>query len=372
MWDPANGRQQAHKRTLSQADGKVFPGQVDPSSWSGNATNLTSFTSKEFHYIHIPKTAGESFLLDSPFHISVGSTMQGNHEKTYYETPSLFLSDYQKRYSVVFLRQPTSHVLSQFLECKYDPYFRNFATTLPGYNELENATAGFDAWIKNFIDMELQNKYGKEPSYRCYEPWNMQARYMTASGKNDPHFAKDRSGRLPSLDLAETNLRKIDVVGITEYYSASLCLLEYLALDGALSPLCQKCDPTTGKIIAQKQQHRESHGVPHHSVDMISEQSLQFIENNLTSIDQELYKVGRHLFDEQIEQIWRTTSVDLLCRDNYFSPRQVELPENEYLETDMRYPRLFLYLIPLIALLSTLRIWRMAGRYGCCMERQSN
>jgi hypothetical protein len=387
QWLPLVDSNKSH-RELSQADGKIFPGQIDPSSLLSEHKNATklSVEKKEFHYIHIPKTAGESFLLDSPFHIGVGSTMQGNAEKTYYETPSLFQNDKKRRYSVVFLRQPTNHVLSQFLECKYDPYFRNFAKTVPGYNELENVTAGFDEWITNFIDMELHNVYGKEPSYRCYEPWNMQARYMTASGKEkDPHFAHDRSGRVPDLSLAASNLRTIDMVGITEYYSASLCLLEYFALDGTLSPLCRQCDPSTGKIMAQEKQHRESHGVPHHSIDMISEQSLQYIENNLTTIDQELYKMGLQLFDEQIEMVWRATGVDLLCRDdrekhyhagapvelpeqNSYTMKQVELPENEVWETDMQYPTMILYLLPLVMLWSVFRFWKSMGRFrpGCC------
>lgn len=347
------------QRTLSQADAKIFQGQVSP-SYAGVQQNSTYFKMKRFHYIHIPKTAGESFLLDSPLHIGVGSTLQGNHEKSYSETPQLFLDDDPTRYAVVFLRKPTSHVLSQFLECKYDPYFRNIATDLPGYSLLANATGGFDEWISNFIEMELTRKYGKEFGYRCYEPWNMQARYLTASGKKkNPHFAADHSGRFPSLKTAEMNLRKMDIVGITEYYSASLCLLEYVALDGTLSPLCRQCDPATGQIIAQEKQHRESHGVPHHSVDMISEQSLQFIEHNLTTIDQQLYAIGLQLFSDQVETVWRATGVDLLCRDDYYyQPKQVPVPENDY-NKKVRDPTKLLYLIPLFVLCS-LFVYRKA------------
>lgn len=310
------------QRALSQADSKIFQGQLSP---VGN-DNTTHFEIKRFHYIHIPKTAGESFMLDSPQHIGIGSTLQGNREKTYYETPELFLDDDDSNtthYSVVFLRNPTSHVLSQFLECKYDPYFRKIVNDLPGYSSLDNATDGFDEWILRFIELGLNSTYGKSLCYGCYEPWNMQARYLTASGKNDAHIARNYDGRFPSLEEAENNLRKMDVVGITEYYSASLCLLEFVALDGALSPLCRQCDPMTGKVIAQQSQHRESHGVPHHSVDMISDHTLKFIEENLTVIDKQLYERGFQFFMDEVDKVWSATGVDLLCRDNYYQQKKV-------------------------------------------------
>ena len=338
------------RRALSQADGVVFQGTVS------QAGNETKFVHKQFHYIHIPKTAGESFLLDSPAHIGVGSTVKGNSEKTYLETPELFLND-PSRYSVVFLRKPTSHVLSQFLECKYDPYFQARTIQLPGSSSLDSAIDGFDEWISHFIDIGLTMMYGKDFGYRCYEPWNMQARFMTASGKNDPHFATDQRGRIPSLKMAETNLRKMNIVGITEYYSASLCLLEFVALDGELSPLCRQCDPTTGKIIAQEIQHRETHGVPHHSVDMISDQSWKFIENNLTTVDQQLYAIGLQLFADRIEQVWRDTGVDLLCRHNYYQAKQVAL----HWTKGMQDPAKLAYFIPLFVMSSLflfLKAWR--------------
>mmetsp|Transcript_17323 Transcript_17323/g.50541 ORF Transcript_17323/g.50541 Transcript_17323/m.50541 type:complete len:259 (-) Transcript_17323:68-844(-) len=90
--------------------------------------------------------------------------------------------------------------------------------------------------------------------FNCYDPTNMQTRYMTCHrGADfdvgsycipgwfcrkvaDGHCAMTASDLQPSLEEATTNMRRLHWVGITEFYLESLCLLAfqvYHALDHA-------------------------------------------------------------------------------------------------------------------------------------------
>merc|ERR1711862_5675 len=81
--------------------------------WEGKIPVKGSEKLQHFHFIHIPKNGGSSFLNESSKHMPVGSVMKGNKERSVYHT----LGD--RKDMVVFLRDPSKHVLSQFLECKY-------------------------------------------------------------------------------------------------------------------------------------------------------------------------------------------------------------------------------------------------------------
>ena len=100
-------------------------------------------------YIHIPKTAGESFMQDSVNFLPTETMLRGNGERTMEETRQW---KYERTKLTVFLRHPWKHVLSQFLECKYDLWGRMVTrrTGFPGKDK-ETTTAGFSEWLEHFL-----------------------------------------------------------------------------------------------------------------------------------------------------------------------------------------------------------------------------
>ena len=207
-------------RLLSKEDHVVFQGQVVL-----NDTVLVA-PSQNYTLIHIPKTAGASFLVESPRHMPRGTTLRGNREKPFLATKPSVPSAASM---VILLRDPIKHVLSQFLECKYAPYGQQVTkgTGFPlGSNNNNNSGiyGGFEEWIDHFRSKN-ESTFGKKGAYHCYDPSNMQTRFLV--NDRGAHFVRNASELNPSLDQAKLHLESIGLVGISDYYDASVCLLEY-------------------------------------------------------------------------------------------------------------------------------------------------
>jgi len=317
------------RRALSKADWTTFHGTINMSSVNAHLP-VNATVPKAFHLIHIPKSAGDSVMQDSPAHMAVGQTLKGNKELPYYATvhTEKFWNDPEdNQRAVVFLREPTSHIFSQFLECKYDTWGQNKTngTEFPGFGELDDVMAGFDDWISHFANTTASHtadyiQHGRNPkqfAYNCYDPWNMQARYLTLNNDTffqNVHFVPSAAhARQPPLQVAMANLHNPKLIlGITSYYAASMCLLEYHALGGQLlTEACRTCGD--GKLALTKQQHHDKHGVPAHSTKMITNPVTQHYIQQLTRVDQELYEYALNLFVEELNVVQNTTGIDLRC-----------------------------------------------------------
>ena len=105
-----------------------------------------------------------------------GSTMHGNYEQTIFIIPS------KRENTVVFLRDPYRHVLSQYMECKYDTWGQQVTrgTGFPGTHKMEEVLGGFEEWVRHFVKGKAI--LGGRGAYNCYNPWNMQARYLSVKG----------------------------------------------------------------------------------------------------------------------------------------------------------------------------------------------
>jgi len=229
------------RRSLSSVDKTTFEGILTSKSAGGNTAKQHAGNAalKHIVFIHIPKTGGDSFMKDSPRHMAKGQTLKGNHEKSFLYSASNEMNDDPGIQAMVMLRNPLAHVLSQFLECKYDDWGQIVTnhTDFPGYGQFYSVLAGFDSWIEHFVTNA--EKYGESHAYNCYDPWNMQTRYMAVKDDLNAHYPTTQEGRFPSLTKAQASLRNPRlIVGILEHYAASLCLLEYHALQGQLSEAC--------------------------------------------------------------------------------------------------------------------------------------
>ena len=83
------------------------------------------------------------------------------------------MSVLQTRSNFIFtvLRAPRAHVISQFLECRYDKWGIK-VTKQTAFPREGTDPADFKLWLKHFAQ-------GWEPSmgdFNCYNPTNMQAR----------------------------------------------------------------------------------------------------------------------------------------------------------------------------------------------------
>jgi len=274
-----------------------------------------------YNFIHIPKTAGSMFLHHSAQHMPIGDAIKGNKERTFNMTPG------QPEQMVVFLRDPVSHVFSQFLECKFDSWGRAVTkgTNFPGYGQFDDIYAGFSQWLQHFLKQVGPSSYNS--FFKCYNPWNMQSRYFVKKGRG-AQYVRNELDRIPPLEEAKRVMSSIGVVGIMEHYSASVCLFEYKTL-GYLTDFCH-CDNRTHALFLTEwnKGKRISHGVPSHDIGSVDKEIVT-MAHALVEIDTMLYKHAMLAFKRKLRLVEKETGVDLLCNvsrlgDSVFAKERVK------------------------------------------------
>ena len=288
-------------RRLSAQDGTLWNGTDVTVPWRMNKSTA-------FNFIHIPKCAGSSFLQDSGRFLRVGDTLRGNSERSFAHTLG------HARDMVVLLRDPMEHVYSQFLECKYDKWGKRVTrgTKFPGRWSMNDPKKGFGDWLAHFVHAP-DHATGALMMFKCYNPWNMQARYLTQTNRWSHGIVK-HDDALPSLKIAVANLEKVGIVGLTEHYDASLCLLLFRSLDAANVLPRSKCSCVAFlERRSKKLGTYITHRVPVHSVTSLDADTLAMI-STLVQVDMRLYEHARRLFYNEVDRVRNATGVDLLCR----------------------------------------------------------
>ena len=215
-------------------------------------------------FTHIPKTGGASlesalWALHNETPGGVGWRKRlGGHERCYdamFDPNSL---------NVVLLRSPRSHVLSQFLECRYDGWGRGATRGITAFDELRKLddTEAFPRWVAHFNASSwqpwrpegrradpnhlcrTQNLVDCHRDFNCYHPNNMQTRQISPACRPSPHHAYSSNYPITQgdLDAAATRLHSYDVVGVKELFAASWCLLLTKLPHRALPPFCYDAD----------------------------------------------------------------------------------------------------------------------------------
>ena len=256
-------------------------------------------------FIHIPKTAGISFAKDGRKVLPETLRLVQNHEA------SVLATQGPRGAMVVFLREPRRHVLSQFTMCKYNPWGQRQTnhTTFPR-DDMANATAGFGEWVRHFTSAgggeARAPDYDPWSDYDCYNPWNMQTRYMTTSAH--PHHLTDASEREPNVTRAMRVLDEFFFVGITEFYELSLCAFEY-AVSGATK--CE-CAADHHLRVNVRKETQELHSIPPHSIEDV-DQRTRLLVDDLTRRDRELYDHALSRFWTMIRKVEKHAGVKLQC-----------------------------------------------------------
>ena len=234
------------RRRVSGADHLIRQGTI-----AGSA-----LPSRNWVYVHIPKTGGDSFLHDAQKFLPLGSTLVGNDEKSFVQTRGK-VGD-----MVVLLRKPESHVLSQFMECAHAPGWgthtvRRWEMGHPSEAQFPHTGVnpspvygGFVEWLHHF---ESSSK-----KWDCYNPRNLQT---TRSQIN----SESEHAPFPPHSTLTERLESLGAVLITEHYLASVCLFEYRAV-GFFTPHCA----CTARSELKRSSHHDAHGVPKHRYLFIS------------------------------------------------------------------------------------------------------
>ena len=262
-------------------------------------------------HVHIPKTAGSSFLVDGVQFLPTGVHLTGNHERSLKFTETIM----SEMDPVTFLRNPVQQVLSQFLECKYDEDWGRWLTrdtAFPAGNHSQPFD-GLEEWTEHFVTSEgLAKEFfsPREHAFRCYNPWNMQARYLASDAPNntsweDMHYVHTEGDRRPDLGEALLGMSRMPFVGISDLYIPSLCLLRFHAT-GTVPPECG-C-----KIHHHLQLNHIEHSVPPHSIDDVPLRVLKRI-HRLVEVDTRLFLETLRLFEIRAEIAAQATGVQLLC-----------------------------------------------------------
>lgn len=243
--------------------------------------------------LHIPKTAGSSFAFDVRRVIPEGEGYNSEETCFYTTRPAMLPGDVK----MAFLRNPASHVYSQFMQCKCTDWGKSHVPEKDAHL-MESVTA----WLRHFDG-------GRETSdLRCYHPYNMQTRALVCRSYGCHHHEAE-----PDLAEALRNLDSLFFVGLTEHYQASLCL--FFARTHPGEPLPRWCD--CGDEAAWKSfrpTRRITHDVPEHSLRDLSEEDLALI-SDLTRLDAQLYRNATARFAREAAEVERSTGTRILCED---------------------------------------------------------
>jgi len=310
---------------------------------AGNAT---------VYHVHIPKTAGTSFVRDAQDSQarpgwSVGFGRRENGGCSEMSLPmcraiaakAAARGDGGVSYFATFLRHPIKHVLSQFMHAKKNPYGSWRHPDFP-VGTAGDLYSGLEDWLDFMLSdrppvslASLMEGTGMErtggvprgsprlPDFGKYNPWNMQARYLApphtlevdAERSDSAHHVYSLEGRWPKLEDAKREADGLFFLGITSLYSESLCIFRY-RLSGGVLPRDCGCGPSDREPSKQAADHHFSHGIQAHFIDDLT---LQVISKMclLVTVDLRLFLHALDRFEADVQQVAEETGVQLICGD---------------------------------------------------------
>lgn len=181
-------------------------------------------------------------------------------------------------YTIV--RNPRTHVISQYFHCKESRPHRNRAHFMP---------ERLDEWLDAHVS-HIQNAT-HVPNFRCYNPINMQSTYA-AFDKNTTKAALKQ---------------RYNVIGVHSQMDKTVCII-FLWFTGYFPPQCNCSMDQNNRRLARK----HDHGVSHHGDTFNTTASQKAAIDILTQTDALLYKMATELFEEQIQEVEEELGV-VLC-----------------------------------------------------------
>lgn len=292
-------------------DGDILPKHGKPSQY--------------FLHMHIPKTGGTSFSREAQAQLPKGSEVLTS-ELCYDQlkhTAKPFIRKYRAGAKpegvITMVRQPRSHVLSQYFHCTTSKY------ALREHRHEGPEFASFEHWVHLYAEAK---KHKTELPYGCYHPINKQAAFFTCT--QDPADCSSRMHYTPKNALkhritkwdddeaataAIHYMNKSIFVGVMEAFQESLCLL-HAQYHNSLPRWCN-CEnlddwnsfqPAAPNWWADQ----NNHGTQEHSLKDYSPKVIQEIDD-ITIADQILYKQRVQSFKQEIQAVEKKFGQKVLC-----------------------------------------------------------
>lgn len=254
--------------------------------------------------MHIAKTSGVSAATDLPRHIGKGAVF-GSSE-------CCWPAEGQGWEVVTFVREPFSHVYSQWHHCDKN---------LDNWFKPEGMPSSFAEWL------EYWARAGDKPGsadigFHCYIPINLQARVLSCTGTRCPYATSafdrnvknDTSGEF-AVDAELALQRIVDAsvgatnVGLTEYYRESMCLV-HVRHNGSFPPYCNCEDEKAWSAFPMTY---VTHGSGHHHVTL-SQHEVDLV-NRLTEVDQRIYRAAHARFMAELADVEKRFGKKILCKN---------------------------------------------------------
>eukprot|EP00928_Gymnodinium_smaydae_P030266 TRINITY_DN22549_c0_g1_i1.p1 TRINITY_DN22549_c0_g1~~TRINITY_DN22549_c0_g1_i1.p1 ORF type:complete len:301 (-),score=48.43 TRINITY_DN22549_c0_g1_i1:36-938(-) len=254
---------------------------------------------------HIAKTAGTSAAHDLDTYVNAHGDFR--HRECCY--PSL--GETENSDVVTFLREPVSHVFSQWMHCKQnkDDYFN--PQGLP-----ETLTAWLEHWSRVGDATPSPRN-----AFNCYMPSNLQARALTCTKRKcsystpglDSSVLNDTDG---SFTINETLAREriahdVFAVGLTEFYQESLCLVHAKRERN----IPEQCNCENARAWRKFKMANQTHGgaAPARE-DKVTHADVKMIKR-LNRIDDRLYQVALERFERDVRSVERQYGKRILCQE---------------------------------------------------------
>jgi len=267
---------------------------------------------KIYGFVHIPKVAGTSFAIDSTRFIPDGDGYFSAEK-----CPSGILDELSRRVDenhlsgmsfrlLTFLRDPTAHVQSQYLEMLHDDDWKwvgrkTFLRKCPN--------------ISAFLDRFTSDPGKEHPEHIGYYPRDMQTRSLVCEsladgGNHGPRVSGKFEIDTNRFQQALKNVDSYTFVGIVEFYQASMCIFHDKVQPG--SPLPDFCDCGDEAKWSSFPHNHVSHHVPGHSSTDLSQEDRQKAAT-LTEHDQKIYKAGLERFHREVRELEKRRGLRIHC-----------------------------------------------------------
>eukprot|EP00873_Tetraselmis_striata_P007336 jgi/Tetstr1/427600/TSEL_017725.t1 len=246
-----------------------------------------------YAYVHIPKVAGASFQRDCAEWMPVGVTLEGNAEALATDTAAA-----------------TTHPGWQAIVPPPEPAGRT-----------GSIYKGLHKWLQHFLRPSVAEfSDPKAFAFDCYNPWNLQSRYLTSVDSEQgghrqkpsryAHAVWGEDEKQPAVAGTITAARQLSFLGIADLYLPSLCLLRFQTT-GSMPPECS-CGVAPAGRSRQANLTHETHAVPPHSLDDLPLRVLRDI-GRLVTTDARLYLDALHIFEARAREAASATGVHMLC-----------------------------------------------------------
>lgn len=249
--------------------------------------------------MHIPKTSGTSFNQLYKSKVDFARQSPGPDEKSF-----SFLKKYDSDYKIVtFFRNPIDHVFSQYLECRFDEWGKSVTKgTLFPRNRKEDYFKGdtpdFDSWLQHF-----KNDPFTTDNFNCYNPKNIQTRYLQTQSIENPHnFLFDS---IEFNEIGKQRIKSMIFFGLQDYFLLSTCLFDTTVLEIFDE---KKCD-CTQKKTSKNDLVRITHGVPPHSTSVLKKKTKDLIDLFVQE-DQKLFSFAKRIFFFRVQKVEKELNIN--------------------------------------------------------------